>query len=43
MRRDFRDIIVAAAKHWMRMLPGGYPFRAGNVQEYVWGTDMEVI
>lgn len=43
MRRDFRDILVAAAKHWMRMLLRGYPFRAGNVQEYVWGTDMEVI
>jgi len=22
------------------MLPGGYPFRVGNVQEYVWGTEI---
>lgn len=22
------------------MLPGGYRFRAGNVQQYVWGTEI---
>jgi hypothetical protein len=38
--RDCRDIIMAAAKHWIRMTPGGYLFRAYNVQEYVWGTEI---
>lgn len=38
--RNCRDIILAAAKHWIRMLDGGYAFRACNVQDYVWGTEI---
>src|SRR5689334_10909710 len=39
-RNDCRSIIIEAAKNWVSLMPGGLVFRARNVQEHVWGTQI---